>query len=412
MGRLLVPTLCLTSGLLQAIYVILDVYTAVHIVTDAFVLSLLSMWIGLPVSAIALLLMNIRFRNRKVGKRADPAYKGIELPSKANRRVLGYVAISGAAGAVGLLFYFYAATIFDPSVIAPLMQFVIVYLVVVDLYVDKEIPEMVEIQSLLMITMGSYLVTTNSGGIDLAAFAVVMVGLNGTTVIVTFFQKKAVSCCTSPGKRMDSLNIRFYFVVFMTLFTTIMTLPFMDAARWQLLFDCFLKAIPVISISMALAFFSFVLYVRALAIAKMAVVSALLASSVLMTALLTLLLSILKPGLLGDVSGSDQSIWTIKMIGALLAMTGIAALALSEVRMYIFFDLKLICDLSAVTRSIRDVKGVQNVAVISGTYDLVAYIQLRTLGKAQALISQRLAHIDGIRRATAMPIIAEWVRGN
>jgi len=101
---------------------------------------------------------------------------------------MSYVAIASVFNTFSAVIYFAAAAVFDPTIMLPLMQFVIIYLVLTESIIDRDSPSLVEVQSLLMVALGAFLATIKPGELDLLLFCLVLGPLNLFTALSIYFQ--------------------------------------------------------------------------------------------------------------------------------------------------------------------------------------------------------------------------------
>ena len=156
--KLKIIFLPLLSATCTAIYVAMDKYYLSRISSDLYSYSFLSMWFGLIATAVFMLVMRIPLRNNHfIGSYADPNFRGFILP---RGRLLLYLMIAGFSGSFSTLTYFFLVGGTSPSLVLPFTQLVIIYLLVSESVQYKESPTVLEIQSIIMILIGIFLMST------------------------------------------------------------------------------------------------------------------------------------------------------------------------------------------------------------------------------------------------------------
>ncbi|HID25093.1 MAG TPA: Lrp/AsnC family transcriptional regulator [Thermoplasmata archaeon] len=208
-------------------------------------------------------------------------------------------------------------------------------------------------------------------------------------------------------KPNDSLNIRFWNLVFTLFFVTIFVL-IIDQINGT---KYFLESLNVsfrffwwISLSMSVTFFSYVFFIRALGIGKASVTQAVKATTIIFAIPVTFLLSYFIP-----VSTPPTPVlWLIKGMGIILVVLGIVSFALTQVKAYVFIRAQPGVKISSLLQEVWKVRGVDSVSAVSGGYDLVAKVRIRTLLKGYEMIIRRLEAIPGIKEFKWSSILKEW----
>ncbi|MFW9991229.1 MAG: Lrp/AsnC ligand binding domain-containing protein [Candidatus Odinarchaeota archaeon] len=404
-------SVCLTSGLLISLYIMLDAFVAHYLVTDPVVLSLVTMWVGIVPSFLLLLLFNgLKVKKKKLGKSFDPEFRNIKLPSG---KPFYYLLIAAAFGAVSTLAYYLSLAVFDASMMLPLMQFVTIYLIAADFLTEKEMPVAVEIQAITMITLGAILMTVNNSGFDMAAMTFVLIFLNLPATMVTVFQSKARNHKDEKGQTVDSLNLRMWYVIGLTATITVISAPLvlLDSGRIEILFSTRWEAIVMVFTSMMITFLALALFIRALAMGKMAIVNAFTSVNIIFTALLSIAGSLIFPEVY-QFPFSDPLLVFLRIAGALLLIVGIFSLSLTDSYIYIFIKLESTAQYRTpeIMKLIKDIKGVNAVSSVCGVYDLIATARIRTLGRANSLIVKKISLIPGLKKTDTRAAIYHWER--
>lgn len=439
--------LAVLSGIIGAIWVAIDNYVGTAIIDNEYAFAIQSMLIGIIVSILFVLILWIPIskkplenlkakfsKNKKtrsidqqseeidqpilskkkirrkysfLGQYIDPQFYGIKIP---NKKMFLWLGLSGFFSGIQTLVYFILIKNMDISVFLPASQFVVVYLIIGDLVIDKSKPAAIEIQSIIMIIMGVMLAAidiSSSGSISWVNLVLVFLVLNSTAAIYVIFQKKAVSVKDSKGITLDSTNIRLWTLFFMSFFTIIFTLPFMKAEGWSLFKSTFVKGLFPIAISMLLVYIARIFYVRALSMGKMSIVNTLSSISVVAGIPITLIGHIFsKDAFILPTGDYAWIVWLLRGIGAILVFVGIVGLSMSEVKIMIFAKVKggEICDIA----KIKSIPGVERVSAITGRFDLMIILRSRTIGRGYQPIVDQLASMPCLDEIVSSTILKEW----
>jgi len=442
------------SGIIGAIWVAIDTYVTKGIVVDSLTLesneyafAIQSMLIGFIVSVLFVFILWIPISKKPIealkaarkqeekkalsapkkdfpevkgkspktsvkrqfsflGQFIDPQFQGIRLPTK---RMLLWLSLSGLFSGIQTLVYFILIKNMELSIFLPTSQFVVVYLIIGDLVVDKSKPATVEIQSIIMIVLGVILaaldLSTTGPSLDWFNLLMVFIVFNGSSAVYVIFQKKVTQTKDHQRKMMDSTNIRLWTLLFMAVFTILFTLPFMRQTDWITFKSTFVRAILPISLSMLLVFVARIFYVRALSMGKMSIVNSLASISIIAAIPINIILSFVFPTYF-QIS-SSWVVWLLRGIGAILVFTGIVGLSLSEVKLIILAKIKpgVECDIT----QIKDIPGVEKVSALTGKYDLMIILRTRTIGRGYQSIVARLALIPCLDVLVTSTILKEWV---
>ncbi len=440
--------LAVVSGIIGSIWIAIDTYVGSAIVVDSlgetneYAFAIQSMLIGLIVSFLFALVLWIpiskkpftelaqRIKYRKQNKIAqkkqlqpfkeekrqfsflgqfiDPQYQGIRLP---NKKMFFWLSLSGLFSGISTFSYFIIIKDMDLSVFLPASQFVVIYLIIGDLVVDKAKPCAVEIQSIIMIFLGVILAAINftgsSGTVSWVSLVLVFFVLNTSAAVYIIFQKKTIATKFKDGVNLDSTNIRLWTLLFMAFFTIILSLPFMKAEGWLVFKTTFKAALFPIALSMLLVFIARILYVRALAMGKMSIVNSLSSVSVIAGIPITIIFGFIWPAYFPMPGGSFAwVVWLLRGIGAILVFSGIVGLSMSEVKIMILAKVKsgMICDYE----KIKAISGVEKVSVITGKYDLMIVLRSRTIGRGYQPIVEKLEKIPCLDEIVSNTIMKEW----
>ena len=452
--------LAVLSGIIGAIWVAIDTYTGGAIVlsvdgsTNEYAFAVQSMLIGIIVSLLFALILWIPISRKPIdnlvlklkekisktkvsstpttqttqvipvnqpitpptqkrrfsflGQYIDPQYQGIRIPTK---KMFLWLCLSGLFSGINTFIYFILIKDMDLAVFLPASQFVVVYLLVGDLVIDKTKPCAIEIQSIIMIVLGVILAaidfTAGVGAVKWQSLLLVFLVLNTSAAIYVIFQKKVIETKDTKGRTLDSTNTRLWTLFFMAFFTIVFSLPFMRSADWIVFKTTFLPALFPIALSMILVYIARILYVRALSMGKMAIVNSLASISVIAGIPITLLGNLIWPDYfllpMGDFA---WAVWLLRGIGAILVFTGIVGLSMSEVKIIILAKVKGGMEWDA--EKIRSISGVEKVSAITGKYDLLIVLRSRTIGRGYQPIVEELEKLPFLLDIKSNTLLKEW----
>lgn len=395
---------CILSGLLTSCYVLVDTIVLVKFIPDAIVFGYQTIIGGLIISLLIWLLLFIipLPNNKKLGQLFEPRFGKISYPSK---EIIKYILIASVFNAGGMLIYFLAVQSFNPSLILPLMQFTILYLMIAEFIAERDLPTIVEIQAITMITLGAFTLTINPElEFDFLLILLTLGPLNLFSGLNTYFQKKA-SAVNINGKTIDSLTLRLLSVVSLAIVFGIIGFPLLLLDnRISMFIETLGIGILFAMISMGIAFFSYAFWLRGLSIGKTYIVNALVAVSIVFSIPLTLVVIVFEPSLLAGELTTDLFSWIMRIIGSILVFIGIFALAITESRGYILAKTR-IGSLNSVMEELSKINGVVSVCSILGEYDLIIAFRIRSTGKLLRLIMRKIASIEGIESINTQIIL-------
>ncbi|MFW9922058.1 MAG: hypothetical protein ACFFDW_02090 [Candidatus Thorarchaeota archaeon] len=446
--------LAVLSGVIGAIWVAIDSYTSARFIVDSegvvneYVFAIQSMLIGIIVSILFVLVLwipvnkkpivdlieNIKTKINKtikkpqddlqmqkygpelpekrrfsfIGQYIDPQYQGIRIPTK---KMFLWIGLSGLFSGINTFVYFILIKSMALAVFLPASQFVVVYLLIGDLFVDKTLPCAVEAQSIVMIVLGVILAAIDftSGLEDVGMKEILLTFLvfNTAAAVYVVFQKKAIEQKDAKGRTLDSTNIRLWTLFFMAFFTIVLSLPFMKADDWQLFVTSFKPAFIPIALSMLLVYIARILYVRALSMGKMSIVNSLASVSVIVGIPINLIGYFIWPDYFSIPTGPTAwAVWLLRGIGAILVFVGIIALSISEVKIVIFAKVKkgMECDIERI----KSIQGVEKISVLTGKYDLLIVLRSRTIGRGYQPIVEQLEKLPFLSDIQSTSILKEW----
>ncbi|MCY3411959.1 MAG: Lrp/AsnC family transcriptional regulator [Candidatus Heimdallarchaeota archaeon] len=399
--------LALTSAVLSASYVVVDTYVSA-LLDDSMILAQLSWMAGALIIGSLMLVLAIPLRRINgiripLGTHLDPNFRPFFLPPWA---VLKWVTLSGVFMSISTMLYFQLLQEFDASIMAPLMSFTIIYLLIGDFVLEKDNPTMIEIQGIIAIVAGIFISSLSRGEFDAKAVFLALVVMNGMSALITIFNKKATQWVDlSTRQPLDAITFRFYAVVTTLIINSILFIILADPQQHLGLWRVGRTVFWTIILSMFLATLSYIFIIRALRMGKMSIINSLSSFSVILSIPLTMIGHFVLPDAIPfDLGGSNGII--LKSIGAVLVITGMLGLALSEVR--VLAIAKVTEDGLKQINHIASLKGVTRVSVLAGKYDLLITIRTRSIGKGYRQTIRKIRGIPTVQYLETITIMKEW----
>ncbi|MHA1407038.1 MAG: EamA family transporter [Candidatus Heimdallarchaeaceae archaeon] len=412
--------LSLSSGILMSIYVVLDDFVNLEFLSNPFIFGAFEMVVGSLASILLFLLLLIPIKKQQVGQTSlklgyfiDPNFQKFKFPKG---KIALYTLLAGLFSTGATILYYYLLQRSDASVMMPFSQFVLIYLLIGDSISEKEKPVMIEIQSIAMIAIGviiaslSQTSTVEGSGNFLLNTFLILGPFSLLSALFIFFQKKALTTKDKEGKQFDSINLRMWTMFIITIGQTISALPFLfekgeKTEGFIELTNNWRPALAPVIISMLLTFLSIVFYSRALTMGKMSIVRALRSISVVSALPITALASIWIPSLISSGSWTGTNI-ILKTSGSILILVGMIAISLSETRAILLANVKQGEKLEI--EELTKIKGVENVSFITGTYDLLINIKMRSIGKTFSLVEKSIAKLSWIEDVITLQVMKEY----
>lgn len=399
--------LVLSSSILAALIVGIDTTIRVKFIQNPYAFGIACFLVGTFITFLISLFLSIRIKGKSIGRKIlDPSFDRIRL---IKREEIKYHIVAGFGNSLLTLGYFLLLTILnDPSVVLPFSQIVILYLLLIESAVEKNVPTLIEMQSSVIITFGAILGSISLGGsISIEALAVVFFLYIPAWAIFSIYQRK-LKLLKIDKKQNDAINIRFWNVVFGCIITLILISIYdiiMNSnnivAGINASFDHFWW----VSLTMAVTFFASVLYIRALGIGKASITQAVRSSLIIFTIPVTILLAFF--GII-PLFSTDPAWLLIKIIGIILVMLGIVSFALTLVKAYIFIKMKPGFSIEKTMEEFWNISGVTRVAAVAGEYDYIIKIRTRTLVKGYEKILRKIESIEGIKEFKWQSVLKEW----
>jgi uncharacterized membrane protein len=406
--------LALISGVLYAFSVFFDVFIYrlffFPFLSDLYssvAFALAEQWLALLFTIILLLLLSIptnRARRRSLGTQIDSSFSHVTLPS---RKILRDIILAGVfAGVSTFAYYYVAGQSSDVSAVIPFSRLSLIYLMIGDLVLIRDWPSSIEILSILAITFGVILIGITPMGIfnpTLLLF-VITVWAGGIAFSI-FFQSRAKRTEIRHKTTTDSLNLRLWILLFLNLIMTLFMIPFITPDVITLLILLLPLVWSWLLLPVGLTFFSLVAYLQALGRGKMSVVQSIGSVAIILGIPLTLLGAFLFPGIFNPPA-TDFLSWMLKITGTIFVSAGIMALSTATLRGYVF--VKLRHGTGDIMSELRRIHGVRQVSAISGQWDYLIRIEIRTLSSTRVKTLQKIEEVKGVIDMETSLILKEW----
>lgn len=398
--------LALISGVLYAFAVFSDIFTYRVFFPNPIAFALAEQWLALLFTVILLFVLSIptnRLRRRSLGTRLDRSFSHITLPSK---KVLLDIILAGVFAGVATFAYYYVAGISgDVSAVIPFSRFSLIYLMIGDLILIRDWPSPIEALSILAITFGVILVGITPGIFDPYLLLFVIIIWAGTIAVSVFFQSRAKRTEIRLGTTMDSLNLRLWLLLFLNLFMTLLMLPFITPDVVVLLIAQLPIAAPWLLLPIGLTFLSLIAYLQALGRGKMSVVQSVGSVAIILGIPLTLMGAFLFPSVFNPPA-SDFLSWLLKLTGTIFVIAGIVALSMSEIPGYVLVKLRY--GTGDIMAELRRIHGVRRISAISGKWDYLIRIDIRSLSSARVKTLKLIEETPGVVDMETLLIFREW----
>ena len=396
--------LAISSALIAALVSGIDTI-ATDRIADPGILTLSCFILGVIVSLIIGIILSIKIKDKPIGKKIEPSFKGLRFLKKNEVK---YHILAGLGNATFTIGYFYLLfKISEPSVVLAFSQVTILYLVIFESISEKDTPTLIEIQSALIVTFGAILGSISlKGTVSLEDLAVVFLVINPGWMIFTIYQRKLKLLKINKNPN-DAINIRVWNVFFAMIFSFLFIIILDIYNGTNTLINSMVKTVDYAMIMGVIAigtFFNFILYLRALGIGKASVTQAVKSSVVLFAIPVTIVLSLF--GYEGI--NPDPVMILIKMIGVILIILGITSFALSLTKAYIFIKIKSGNDIELIMNHLWKIKGVNRVCAVAGQYDIILKIRTRTLVKGYERILRKVQEVPGIQEYRWQSVLKEW----
>lgn len=399
--------LAFSSAIIASFMAAIDATIINIYIPDPLAFGISCFVVGTFISLLIVLIFSIPVKNKSLGARIiDPSFKRLRLLKKEE---IKYHAIAGLGNSALTIGYFYLLSILgDPSAVLPFSQIVILYLVSIESITEKNIPTLSEVQSSVIVTFGAMLGSISlTGTITLESMAIVFLIISPAWVLLSVYQRK-LKLMKIDNRPNDSLNIRFWNVVFACIFTAIIVAIYdvlMNSGHFFAGLTASIEHFDWVALTMAVTFFSFVFYIRALGIGKASVTQAVRASTVLFAIPFSIILSYLN---IIPPFTTDPIMILLKIIGTILVILGIVSFALTLVKAYIFIKVKPGYSIDETLEKLWDIRGVTRATAVAGPYDFIVKIRTRTLMKGYEQIIRKIEGIEAIKEYKWQSVLKEW----
>ena len=393
--------LLVISSVIAAAGTSLDSVISYFYIKNPWVFGVSIFLVGVLITLLLSLLLSIPAGGKSIGSRIDPSFRRVRLIRKSE---VGYHVMAGIGNAVTSLGYFYVVSAFiDPSAVLPFFQVVILYLLMVESLSEKDSPTLAEIESSVIVTFGAIMASISlSGEINIMAMLVIFFVMNPGWVLLATYQRK-LKLMRIDERHNDAINIRLWNVIFTTAFVSVIIFFYNKDYLLEAI-DAALKYYSWLSLTMGVAFFSYVLYIRALGMGKASISQAVKASTIIFAIPFSLLLSCY----MSFSFSASPTLLIIKIMGIVLVVMGVVTFALTEVKAYVFINAKGDCSIEELMNKIWHIRGIAAVSALAGKHDILAKVRIRTLGKGYERIIRRLEGIEGIEKFSWQSVLKEW----
>lgn len=262
-----------------------------------------------------------------------------------------YPLISGVFGALAVAAELRAISEYDPTLLIPLMQLIVIYMAVYDVF-QKEVQLRKIVLPVVLVFVGSILTSLRNLELSLTSLtfhAVLLVAVLrcGFYTVGNIFQNKAVRKDKGDSQLIDRVNFAVYRFFWFAIGTTIINLTtltlFQQASQLMLIAASGSLALVFViaAIHMSFGFIQNVLENQANEYGAISKVGIIFAFRLPGAVILTLIANLLSPGYLGNPP--DQTVlWSLRLPGMILILLGIIFLRLGETTQPTFGDINLL----------------------------------------------------------------------
>ncbi len=393
--RYLFYLLLFTAAILDAITALFDA-RMMKIVSDPLAYADSFFIVGMLVCMLLGLFFSTGTKNRSIGSLVDPSFKRIRMIKKEE---LLYHILAGAGNAITTIAFFALFFSFtDPSSVLPFYQVVLLYLLFIEAFSEKNAPTIAEIEASVAVVFGAIMMSMTEGIPETSALIIVFLIMNPAYALFTLYQRKLKSM-TFGGKSNDAINIRFWNVFFTMVFCLLFSL-IISPESILLAFDVIPQNFSLIATATTLSTISYILFIRALGISSASIAQAVKSASLVLSLIFSLLM--------GQLAGIDSTFALLKFMGIILVVLGIVDISFTEVRSFLFIRLKSGQDSLKLMQKIWAIKGIDSVALVSGEYDIIARIRTRTLGKGYETIITKINSMSEVSTTHWESVLKEW----
>jgi len=393
--RSLFYSLLFTAAVLDAIVAIFDAKT-MSLIKDPFAFADAFFIVAMLVCLLLVLFFSTGTRKRSIGSFIDPAFKRIRM---VKRKELPYHILAGIGNATNTIAYFSLFFFFtDPSSVLPFFQVVLLYLMLIEAFSEKNAPTIAEVEAGVAVVFGAIMMSMTRGIPEPNALIIVFLIMNPAYALFIIYQRRLKSM-TFGSLSNDAINIRLWNVFFTMVFSLFFSL-IISPGSIPLAFEAISMNFSLIATATTLSTISFILFIRALGISSASIAQAVKSASLIISLALSLLM--------GQLAGIESTFALLKIMGAVLVVLGIVDISFTEVRSFLFVRLKSGEDSKELMKKIWDIKGVDSVSLVAGDYDIVARIRTRTLGKGYETIITKINNMKEVSEVHWNSILKEW----
>lgn len=393
--RYLFYLLLFTAAILDAVTALFDA-RMMKIVSDPLAYADSFFIVGMLVCMLLGLFFSTGTKNRNLGSLVDPSFKRIRMIKKEE---LPYHILAGAGNAITTIAFFTLFFSFtDPSSVLPFYQVVLLYLLFIEAFSEKNTPTIAEVEAGVAVVFGAIMMSMTKGIPETSALIIVFLIMNPAYALFTLYQRKLKSM-TFGKMSNDAINIRFWNVFFTMVFCLLLSL-IISPESILLAFDAIPSNFSLIATATTLSTISYILFIRALGISSASIAQAVKSASLVFSLIFSLLT--------GQLAGIESTFALLKFMGVILVMLGIVDISFTEVRSFLFIKLKSGQDSLKLMQKIWAIKGIDSVALVSGEYDIIARIRTRTLGKGYETIITKINSMSEVSTLHWDSVLKEW----
>lgn len=399
--------LAFTSAIIAAVVGAIDATISKRLIPDAWVFGFACFIVGIFVSILIVLVASIPVKGKSLGARfIDPSFRRIRFVRRAEIKYHIFAGLGNAFLTIGYLSLL--ALLGDPSTVLPFSQVVILYLIVIESFTEKNIPTLSEIQSSIIVVFGAILGSISlTGTLTIESMGIVFLVMGPSWVLFSIYSRK-LKLLKIDNRQNDALNIRLWNVVFSCMFTAVIVAVydiFANSGHFIAAIAASFEHFNWVALTMAVTFFSYVFYIRALGIGKASVTQAVRASVIVFSIPLSLALSyfnIIPP------FSTDPIMILLKFMGVVLVIFGIITFSLALVKAYLFIKVKPGYPIEETMQKIWNISGVTRVTAVAGEYDFIVKIRIRTPVKGYERIIRKIEEIEAIKEYKWQSVLKEW----
>lgn len=376
-------------------------------IPDPRILGFTIFLVGIAMTFFIGILFSLPVKGKSLGARAvDPSFTRLRL---LKREEVKYHFLAGIGNATYTLSYCALFSLIgDPSVVIPFVQVVILYLVCVESFTEKNFPTLVELQSAIIVTIGAILGSISlKGAFNLEAVLVVFLFMNPGWVLLSVYNRKLKRMIINE-KHNDAFNIRFWNVFFSFIFiaTAFGILGYLNGS--SIVLESLRATIEYfwwIVVIASAALFGYLFYIRALGFGKASVTQALRSSTIIFAIPISILIASYN---IIPLFSIDPVLVLLKVFGIILIVLGIVSYGFTQVKGFLFVKVKKGKPIYDVMKELWKLQGVTRVSATTGPYDLIAEVRTRSLYKGYEWIIRGIDSIKSIKHYQWRSILKEW----